>query len=183
MIMRRLWLTPELAQLIAQHGLEDYPHEACGLIGGVNEQALSVSRIKNISDKPEHAFLMDGAEFTKTMFEFSKRGEVLIGIYHTHPHGDHLPSRTDVQEAQYPDTAYVVVGLKQRQPRLSAWQIRNGLAEPIDIIVSETEPPPALAPMSRAQVRANIIALVFSFIFLIVLALSLLPPAPPIPTR
>lgn len=181
--MRRLWLTPELAKLIAEHGLEDYPHEACGLIGGVGEQARSIARVKNVSEKPEHTFVMDGAEFIKAMFEFNKGGEALIGIYHTHPHGDHLPSQVDMREAQYPDAAYVVVGLKNRQPKLSAWEIRNGLAEPIDIIISETEPTPAPPAMSRAQVRANVIALVFSFIFVIVLALSLLPPAPPIPTR
>jgi proteasome lid subunit RPN8/RPN11 len=181
--MRRLWLSPELAQQIAQHGLEDYPREACGLIGGVGERALSITPVQNISPNPEHAFVMDGAGFTKAVFGMNKRGESLIGIYHTHPYGDHLPSPVDVREAHYPDTAYVVIGLQRRQPRFSAWRIHGGQVEPVELFISEAAPPPAAPPMSRVQVRLTLLAIILGFIFVIVLALSLLPPAPPIPTQ
>jgi proteasome lid subunit RPN8/RPN11 len=181
--MRRLWLTPDLAKQIAQHGLEDYPREACGLIGGAGERALSITRVANISPNAEHAFEMDGAGFINAVYALNRRDEALIGIYHTHPHGDHLPSPVDVQEAQYPDTAYVVVGLKNRRPQLSAWNIKHSMVEPVELIISEVEPEPAPRPLSQAEQRLVVIAMILAFIFVIVLALSLLPPAPPIPTR
>jgi proteasome lid subunit RPN8/RPN11 len=181
--MRRLWLTPALAQQIAQHGLEAYPREACGLIGGNGERGLSVMPVANSSPHPEHTFVMDGPGFVHAMRAMSQRGEDMIGIYHTHPHGDPIPSPVDIREAHYPDTIYVVVGLKNRQARLGAWHIRAGQVDLVELIVGDQPPPPPIKPISRTQVVAMVLGMILAFIFVLGLALALLPPAPPIPTR
>jgi proteasome lid subunit RPN8/RPN11 len=33
----------------------------------------------------------------------------LVGIYHSHPHGDNSPSARDLEQAYYPEAAYVIV--------------------------------------------------------------------------
>ncbi len=58
----------------------------------------------------------------------------MLGIYHSHPGGENVPSATDVERAYYPDVAYFIVSPGLDAPRpIRAFSIRDGVATELDI--------------------------------------------------
>ena len=52
-------------------------------------------------------------------------GDELVGVWHSHTHTDAYPSATDVRQAVDPGWIYVLVSLKQAEPSLRAYRIRD----------------------------------------------------------
>lgn len=178
----RLWLTPAQAEAIARYALDGRPNEVCGLIAGKGEQAQQIIPVANSAADPEHHFRLDDQAFTKAMFDIERNGLSLIGIYHSHPKSDQVPSQEDIQQFNYPGTVYLIVGLRDGKPRLAAWGILPVQVNTVDLHISIDPPPPAEAELSKAQKTAIILAAVIAVAFMIILSLSLLPPAPIIVT-
>lgn len=174
-----LWLTPEQAEQIGRQALGDAPHETCGILGGVGHHVMRVVPITNTADDPAHHYRLDEAAFVQAVFEFERAGLSLVGIYHSHPKGDPIPSRIDIQQANYPNTAYLIVGLRTRQPALSAWQLNYGQVGNVPLYI-QNDPPDTSEhlPLTRAQIIAILITAILTFAFMIVLSFALLPPAP-----
>ena len=176
-----IWLTDEQAQIIARHVLADSPHEACGIIGGVGSRVYEIIPARNIAENPEYHYQMAERDLTNALFKLQKTRMSIVGFYHSHPTGDFRPSLTDIEQAYYPDMAYIIVGLRDGTPRMAAWQIRNHEVTPIEIHVGLQPPDDEPQSLSQAQKIAIIASALLAFAFMIVLSLSLLPPAPPIP--
>lgn len=174
----RLWLHPSQAETIARHALDSRPNEACGLIAGNGEEVKAIIPIANMASHPNHEFRLDDHAFTQAMFGINRAGMELIGIYHSHPEGDPIPSHTDLANANYPDAVYVIVGLRHSEPRLAGWEIRPGTVTPVELSVGYDSPPAPERTLSNAQKIAIVTAAVTAFIFMLILSLSLLPPAP-----
>jgi proteasome lid subunit RPN8/RPN11 len=66
---------------------------------------------------------MDGPEFIAAMqaCDFEP-----LGIYHSHLAGPSMPSPTDVAEAAYPDSIYVIVSLQPLPLSVRAFTIIEG---------------------------------------------------------
>lgn len=177
-----LWLSEDQARTIIRHALDASPREACGLIAGIGSRAERIIPIPNHAADPLHFFGMEQAALVRAMFDIQRAGLALIGIYHSHPRGNAIPSLTDIQRCAYPDTAYLIVGLGRKHPELAAWNIRNGSVERIELYIGLYPPPESDGPpLTQAQKTAIIVGAVVAFAFMIVLSLSLLPPAPIIP--
>jgi proteasome lid subunit RPN8/RPN11 len=176
-----LWLTHDQARAIAVHAREEAPREACGLIVGANERAVRIVSIPNAAADPLHHYEMETTAFVRAMFAIQRERLQLIGIYHSHPRTEPVPSRVDLTRAAYPDVAYVIVSLRGDEPQFAAWRMRGHRVERADLHIDMSPPPPAPARLSSAGKAAVIAALVLAVVFLIVLSLALLPPAPPIP--
>lgn len=178
-----IWLTEQQAQIIARHALADSPNEACGIIGGVGSRACEIIPTRNIALNPQHHYHIDEQGLTAALFGLQKAGLSIIGFYHSHPDGDFRPSLTDIEQAHYPDTAYVIIGLRDSTPRMAAWQIKNREVSPVEIHIGLQPPDPVheMLPISKAQKAAILVSAMLAFIFMLVLSLSLLPPAPAIP--
>lgn len=180
----RLCLEEAQARLLAQHVLDVVPEEACGILAGVGEQVHEVIPIPNIADNPEHLYRLDDEVFAHALLNLEARGLELLGIYHSHPKGDPIPSPTDVRQATFPDTPYVIVGLRGGEPHLAAWRMQYGEVMQVELYVGL----PSAAPrsrdytLSRAQTIAIILSAILAFAFIIIVSLSLLPPAPVIVT-
>jgi proteasome lid subunit RPN8/RPN11 len=178
-----LWLTDAQATTIIAHARAEAPHEACGLIGGVGYQAQQVIPIPNIAADPRRHYEMDPRALTNTLFALEHGGKSLLAFYHSHPFGDPIPSPTDVAQAYYPDTVYLIVGLREPDARLAAWHIHNGQVDPVTLHIGAQPPDmPPDSSLSRAQTIAIIISALLALILMLTLSLSLLPPAPPIPS-
>jgi proteasome lid subunit RPN8/RPN11 len=178
-----IWLTEQQAQIIARHALADSPNEACGIIGGVGSRACEIIPTRNTALNPQHHYRIDERELTNALFRLQKTSLSIIGFYHSHPAGDFRPSLTDIEQAYYPDMPYLIVSLRDGTPRMAAWQIKNHEVSPVEIHIGLQPPDPAheMLPISKAQKVAILVSAMLAFVFMLVLSLSLLPPAPAIP--
>ena len=170
-------LSDDQVNAIVVHARRDAPQEACGIIIGIGTQAKQVIPLANTADDPLHRYEVDPAGFVRAVLAAEQQ---LIGIYHSHPGGDPIPSPTDVHEAAYPDAAYLIVGHKDHIPRLAAWHIDGSVVERLPLV---TGPLPAASKsadsLSLAQKAAIITGAVLAVILLLIISFSLLPSAPP----
>lgn len=177
-----MWLSRAQAEQIVAHARADSPHEACGIIVGRGERASEIIPIPNSASDPLHSYYMDERSLVAALMGVESRGLELIGFYHSHPSSEPIPSRTDIRQATYPNTPYLIVGLKDNQPRLSAWLLRPDQAQvtPVPLQVG-IEPPTPSRNLSSGQKTAVLVSALIAFALLLVIALTLLPPAPVIP--
>jgi hypothetical protein len=124
---------------------------------------------------------MDHPAFVRAVFQFQKQGLNLIGIYHSHPAGEPIPSPADVAQARYPDVAYVIIGLGSSNPQLAAWSIRNYEVTRVDLVMGQPPQPGGHLELSTTGRAAIILSAIIAIILALVISLSLLPPAPVIP--
>jgi proteasome lid subunit RPN8/RPN11 len=114
-----------LEEMIAQAEAQ-YPEEACGLISGRDGVADSLYPVENIHHSPV-AYEMEPLGQVRAMLAIEAGGLDLLAIYHSHPDGPARPSATDVALAYYPDSAYVIISLADRErPSVRAFMIQEG---------------------------------------------------------
>ena len=111
---------------IVEHGLEEFPNEACGLIAAKEDMPVRVFRMRNADASPV-SYRLDPKEQLKVFNEIDEEGWELYGIYHSHTHSEAFPSETDRRQAFYPDSKYLLLGLADRDaPVLRAFSIEDG---------------------------------------------------------
>lgn len=137
---------PLVDEMIA-HAREDLPNEACGQLNGLDGQAVSAHRVKNVEASP-YRYSMDPLAMLKLENARDESGESLFSIYHSHVASEAYPSPTDVRQAffppgaverdpMYPDSYYILVSLKYDPPHVRAFHIRTGgeiEEEPIEVV-------------------------------------------------
>ena len=121
--------------IIAQ-AREEAPNECCGMMGGRGEVVEEVFPGRNKDQSPK-TYYMDPEDQFKADREIEKRGWELVGIYHSHPHTDAYPSKTDVARALYPDARYVIVSLRDPDtPQLRAFRIVDGRITEEEVVIT-----------------------------------------------
>jgi proteasome lid subunit RPN8/RPN11 len=179
--MKRIWLSEEHARQIVQHAQAERPREACGIIGGIGERAHHVIPVANLASDPQHEYRLDDQALAGAMRGLNRQGLSIIAFYHSHPSGDPIPSPVDIAQAAYPDTPYLIVGLRQGEPKLAGWNIKYGEVMPVELHIGTQPPPLSDDPLSGAQKAAIVLSALIAFVFMLILSVTLLPPAPPIP--
>ncbi|HKZ71215.1 MAG TPA: M67 family metallopeptidase [Anaerolineales bacterium] len=129
-----LTLTTAQWQLITEHLESGLPNEACGLLAGRDGRAHKVYLITNARHSPVR-YEMEPGELIRAIIDIEERGWDLIGIFHSHPAGPPTPSPTDVAEAYYPDSAYVICSLVGGQWAARAFEIRGGDVREIGLTI------------------------------------------------
>lgn len=175
-----LWLGPTQADALAALARSAAPREACGLLlGRASGQITEIIAITNAAATPERRFRMDERELARALTSLPASGLELLGIYHSHPASDPRPSTLDVAEWAYPEVAMVIIGLRPA-PAISAWMVRYGEVTPAGLAVGAALP--AEGPVwTRAAQIAAAIAIIAAVVLFLLLAFTLLPPAPQIP--
>lgn len=121
-----LILKKELFGQIVTHCIKEYPNEACGILAGKNETVDKVYEMLN-TDKSAVSFLMEPKEQLKIMKEIRNLGLEMIGIYHSHLASEAYPSADDLQLAFYPEAAYAIVSLRDKNnPCVRSFKIKDG---------------------------------------------------------
>ncbi len=122
-------LPSELADDLVAHARSESPNECCGLIAGVDGVATRVFRVTNSEASP-FMYVMEPREQLRIMDEIDAAGWDLLAIYHSHTRSAAYPSRTDVELAFYPQTAYLIVSLADRdRPEIRAFNIARAAPE------------------------------------------------------
>lgn len=109
--MNTLKLPRPLVNEILTQAQQSPDNEVCGLIGGRDHSAQHYYPIDNNATDKSRRFQMNPKEQINAMRQMREYGEELVAIYHSHPHAPALPSVTDLNEAEYPDAAYLIVSL------------------------------------------------------------------------
>ena len=180
----QLYLTREQASTLIQDAQHQTPNEACGVIVGRNTSATEIIPLPNIAQDPIHHYRIDDRALVSVLARLEQDRLSLLGFYHSHPEGEPIPSSEDIRHAHYPDAAYVIVGLRDAQPAIAAWQIQHGTVQRVDLhigLIGLTAVSSEPEQMSQAQSVAILLSAALAFVFLIVVALSLLPAPPPLP--
>jgi proteasome lid subunit RPN8/RPN11 len=103
---------------LRQHGEETHPHECCGvLLGQVDGDArivTSTARCGNTrKDSPQNRYNIDPRELIRIQREGRKRGEDIVGFYHSHPDHPARWSPTDLAEAHWFGCSYVITSVEE----------------------------------------------------------------------
>ena len=108
----------------------------CGLLSGQGHVVERVWPVPNVLESPV-AYRMDGPEFAAAMIGC---GFEPLGIFHSHPAGPPVPSPTDIAEAAYPDSVYVVISLQTTPPSVRGFTIVDGQVSEVNLsIMDEAE--------------------------------------------
>ncbi|MDD2695267.1 MAG: M67 family metallopeptidase [Anaerolineales bacterium] len=131
---QELVIASELMQAMRAAVERSLPLEACGLLAGVGNEALAVLPVTNSLRSPV-AYRMDPQEQLQAFLSIEAHGWDLLAIYHSHPSGPAHPSATDISQAYYPETPYLIWS-----PRKEGWQcrgffIRDGEVSEIRLVV------------------------------------------------
>jgi len=181
--MQTLRLSHEQMQSIVNHARNEQPYEACGIIAGSVGVASRIIPIKNAAINAEYHYQMDAQELLQALKDMDSAAEEMLGVYHSHPKNEPIPSPEDVREAQLntPNIVHIIISLKYGKARLQAWHIQDGQAHKVELLVGN-QISVSLPAMTQAQIIAVILAAILAMLFLLIISFSLLPPAPPIPT-
>ncbi len=111
---------------MVEHGLAEFPNEACGLLAGKEGRPVKFFRMTNRDASPV-TYRLDPKEQLRAFDEIDEEGWELLAIFHTHTHSEAYPSETDRAQAFYAEAYYLVMSLSDRsRPDLRAFRIEDG---------------------------------------------------------
>jgi [CysO sulfur-carrier protein]-S-L-cysteine hydrolase len=125
-----------LFEEMVEHGLREFPNEACGLLAGKEGVPVRFYAMRNLDASPV-SYRLDPKEQLSVFDEMDEEGWDLLGIVHTHTHSEAYPSETDTRLAFYPDALYMVISLTDRErPELRAFKILDGQITEEDVRIA-----------------------------------------------
>ena len=118
-----------LASMIA-HARAEAPNECCGVLAGIISEGTGyvVERapIRNDLASPA-AYLTNAHDLFAAYRAMRAAGTEVLAIYHSHPTSAPVPSRRDVEENTYGETAmHLIIGLAGSEPEVRAWWLTEG---------------------------------------------------------
>ncbi len=100
--------------------------ECCGLLAGQDGVITTAFPARNAKNSATE-FEIAPVELFQLFRKMREDGLEHLGIYHSHPAGSNAPSRTDIENAFYPEAAYFVISpARESSPAVRAFSIREG---------------------------------------------------------
>jgi proteasome lid subunit RPN8/RPN11 len=123
------------------HARSGFPNEACGLVAGLDGEALAVYPMRNAEASPV-VYRFDEREQLQVFNEVDGKGWEILAFFHSHTHTEAFPSPTDRAQAHwidpitleevpaYPQITYLILSLMDwDEPVLRAFRFEGG--EPV----------------------------------------------------
>jgi proteasome lid subunit RPN8/RPN11 len=113
--------------------LAETPLECCGFLVGEfgSDVAREFHPCRNIAQS-KIIYTVDPRDHLRIELDAESRGLAIIGVVHSHTHTEPYPSATDVAQAPDPGWHYVIIGLKDAEPKTRSYRI-------IDTQISESQ--------------------------------------------
>ena len=109
---------------IVAHAKAGLPNEACGLIAGIDGPAELFFPAQPDEPSPYY-YRISSDDQIRIMNEIDDAGLDLIGIYHSHLASPAYPSRTDAEQAFWPDAVYLIVSLAGEPAEVKGYKIAD----------------------------------------------------------
>ncbi len=97
------------------HVLAARPNEGCGLLAGRNGVPVKFYPCSNAHEQPVVRYRLDERELFAALRELDAAGWDLLAIFHSHPSTPAYPSQTDLDNAYYPDSLYLICSLAESE--------------------------------------------------------------------
>ena len=139
-----LFIEPRCYEIIMQDALRCYPYECCGFLTGYEKNdhhnVMDIICGENKSAVKEKAFFMSPYDYKNAELEAEKKGYALVGIYHSHPNGEAVPSTTDSNFA-LPCFSYLIVSVHQQKlTSVKCWRLNEiSFFEEENIIINQNK--------------------------------------------
>jgi proteasome lid subunit RPN8/RPN11 len=123
-------LAPGLRDAMLTEATREQPMEACGLLGGRGNEFLTFIPCRNAVQSTRR-YDIALPDILAALREFERENLDLLGIFHSHPAGNAMPSDTDVREAAYPSAVYFIAAPVSEE--LRAYRIQAGGIQEIQV--------------------------------------------------
>jgi proteasome lid subunit RPN8/RPN11 len=123
-LQSQIVLPNSVIEQIKQLALAETPLECCGfLVGGFGSDIASEFHpCRNIAQS-KIIYTVDPRDHLRIELDAESRGLAIIGVVHSHTHTEPYPSATDVAQAPDPGWHYVIIGLKDAEPKTRSYRI------------------------------------------------------------
>jgi proteasome lid subunit RPN8/RPN11 len=122
-----------LGQLL-EHARRQPHRECCGLLAGRDGEASQAFPARNVAKDPKRNYEIAPREIVRLLREFRERKLGFLGIYHSHPNSENVPSPRDIELAYYAEAIYVIVTPRPYAEKpVRAFSIRDGHATELEI--------------------------------------------------
>jgi [CysO sulfur-carrier protein]-S-L-cysteine hydrolase len=109
---------------IVAHARAGLPNEACGILAGLDGRVERFFPAESDAPSPYY-YRIESRDQIRIMNAIDDAGLDLIGIYHSHTSSPAFPSRTDAEQAFWPDAVYVIVSLATAEAEVRGYRIRD----------------------------------------------------------
>ena len=110
--------------------------ECCGLLAGRDGLITRAFPAENVATEPSKGYEIAPEETVRLMREFRAAGLQFLGIYHSHPNGENVPSVRDVELAYYSEEAYFIISPRPDAPKpVRAFSIRDGRVQELQLTI------------------------------------------------
>ena len=116
-----------------EHARREFPLECVGLLFNLDNSIQRRVPLTNIATHPGTHYFARPEEVLAALQEADERGETLLALYHSHPHGPPTPSTTDLEDARYEVVHLIVVPLSGL---VGAFRLSSGGFSELELIVS-----------------------------------------------
>src|SRR5271170_5480987 len=123
----------EIAMELCEQARAEPQRECCGLLAGRDGAIRRLFPAANVASNPGTKYEIAAEELFRLMRDIRGAGLEMLGIYHSHPHGENVPSRRDIEHAYYPDAIYFIISPLADAPQpVRAFSIRGGRASELE---------------------------------------------------
>ncbi|MEO5378936.1 MAG: M67 family metallopeptidase [Magnetococcus sp. DMHC-6] len=106
-----MWTIPRpIVNAIFGHAQRLAPQECVGILTGKGHLISGWSPLTNIHTDP-HRFLADPTEQIQLFAKLREENREVVAIYHSHPNATGQPSTMDLEQINYPNALYLIIGL------------------------------------------------------------------------
>jgi [CysO sulfur-carrier protein]-S-L-cysteine hydrolase len=132
-----LRITADIHTRMVALAYDQYPLEACGLLGGdpATGEATLFYPCANVAASAK-VYSIDGREHLRAERDAEDRGLEIIGVMHSHTHTEAYPSPTDINQAPDPTWHYLIVSLKRDIPVVRSYYLVDATVEEEPVLLA-----------------------------------------------
>lgn len=130
----------ELPKILFEHLFDlarsALPNECVGFLAGIsNGQVSAVFPLVNVSGNASRFYSAEPSGVIRALKSIQNQHLELVGIYHSHPCHEAVPSKTDLERAAW-DVPYLILDVQNSKAR--AWELLDQVLE-IPVVIRSLE--------------------------------------------
>lgn len=119
-------ITRNVIHIMTEAARAEGVHECCGLLAGSNGAITGIFPAQN-AQASATAYEIAPQELFAIFRQIRALRLDFLGIYHSHPQTQNIPSATDIARAYYPEAIHLIISPKPDAPKpIRAFRIRDG---------------------------------------------------------